>query len=84
MSRKEQMITRLNEALHPTYLEVVNESEAHRGHAGYDHGESHFCIIISSPALSALTRIEAHRRIYEALGGLVHEIHAIRIKDLSH
>lgn len=80
MNRQEKMIARLNEALKPTTLEVINESESHRGHAGYDQGESHFYIVISAPQLNALTRIEAHRQIYAALGDLITEVHAIRIK----
>ena len=40
-------------ALAPSVLEVIDESESHRGHAGYrDGGESHFRIRMASPAFT--------------------------------
>jgi BolA protein len=72
---------RLREALAPTQLEVRNDSEKHRGHAGYDgSGESHFTVNIASPAFEGLSRLERQRSINRALGDLLRErIHALAI-----
>jgi BolA protein len=63
-------------------LEVVDESERHRGHAGYQEGgESHFQVTIESEKFKGLSRIARHRAVHEALGrDLVSEIHALRLK----
>lgn len=38
-----EMLRRLNSVLVPTRMELVDDSEAHRGHGGYNPaGESHF------------------------------------------
>ena len=43
MTRAEKITTRLKDAFDPEHLDVVDESEMHRGHAGFQEGgESHF------------------------------------------
>jgi BolA protein len=78
----EQMIRRLTVALQPTQLELINDSEKHRGHAGYDgSGESHFTLHIESPLFVGQTRIQRQRAIYAALGELMtDQVHALSIK----
>lgn len=72
---------RLVEAFSPSHLEVIDESDQHIGHAGHGGGGRHFAIVISAPALSALSRVEAHRKIYALFYDLMPEqIHALRIK----
>jgi BolA protein len=72
---------RLEIALQPTTCEVIDESHLHRGHAGARDGRGHFRLRIASPALHGLRRIEAHRRVYEALGDLMQtDIHALAIE----
>lgn len=68
-------------ALSPTYLDVINESAMHSGHAGDDgSGESHWRIVIAAPALSDMTRIARHRAIHAALGkDIIGRIHALAI-----
>lgn len=40
-----EMLRRLDSALSPTRVELVDESEKHRGHGGYNpEGESHFSL----------------------------------------
>ena len=65
-------------------LEVIDESEQHRGHAGYqDGGESHFRVIIRAPEFADMSRIARHRAVHKALGAdLVSEIHALAL-DIS-
>lgn len=73
---------RLREALAPTRLDVINDSEKHRGHAGHDgSGESHFTVDIEAPAFAGKTRLERQRAVNAALGDLMRErIHALAIR----
>lgn len=74
---------RLTAALAPASLEVIDDSEQHRGHAGHrgEGGESHFTVVISAAAFSGQSRIARQRAVYAALGELVapDRIHALRI-----
>ena len=77
-----QMIERLTAALAPVRMELEDQSYQHVGHAGHDpRGESHFALIIESTAFAGLNRVERQRKIYAALGELMHErVHALTIK----
>ena len=77
-----EMLARLNSALSPTAIELVDESEQHRGHGGYNPaGESHFSLRIESPAFIGKNRLERQRMIYAAIGDLMRErVHALSIK----
>jgi BolA family transcriptional regulator, general stress-responsive regulator len=80
-----EMLRRLNSALHPTRIELVDDSEAHRGHGGYNPaGESHFSLGIESPAFAGKTRVERQRLVYAALGDLMNErVHALSIRAIA-
>ena len=77
-----EMIERLTAALSPTRLILEDQSNQHIGHAGHDpRGESHFSLVIESPAFAGLNRVGRQRKIYAALGELMHErVHALTIK----
>ena len=77
-----QIIDRLTAALSPTRLELEDQSGLHVGHAGHDpRGESHFALMIESPAFAGLGRVERQRKIYAALGELMRDrVHALTIK----
>ena len=77
-----EMLARLNSALSPTAIELVDDSERHRGHGGYNpDGESHFSLRIESPAFAGKSRVERQRMIYAALGDLMQaRVHALSIK----
>ena len=80
-----EMLRRLNSALTPTRIELVDDSEAHRGHGGYNPaGESHFSLTIESPAFAGRSRVECQRMVYAALGDLMRErVHALSIKAMA-
>jgi len=60
--------TRLTEAFSPVELYVVDESEAHRGHAGYrEGGNTHFNVTIRAEAFNGLSRVAAQRLVYAEL-----------------
>ena len=74
--------TRLAAALDPTHLEVINDSHHHAGHMGDDGtGESHFTVVVESPAFEGLNRVQRQRLINTALADLLAtRIHALAIK----
>ncbi|HEV2043793.1 MAG TPA: BolA family protein [Sphingomicrobium sp.] len=76
---------RLVAALAPTRLELDDQSDHHVGHAGHDgRGESHFALVIESPAFAGLTRVQRQRAVYAALGDLMEQrVHALTIKALA-
>jgi BolA protein len=79
------MRERLAELLQPTWLEVVDESMAHAGHAGSDGTGSgtHFRVRIASPAFEGLPRVARHRLVYDALRSFVEQgVHALAIETL--
>lgn len=82
MSLNEKMREKLEAAFHPTVLEIEDQSEAHRGHAGYSEGgESHWEVRIAAPGFADLSRIGRHRAVHEALGKeIINRIHALSIK----
>ena len=81
MSVSEEIRTRLQAAFEPSALEVVDDSERHRGHAGYrDGGESHFNVMIRASAFDGQSRLQRHRAVHGALGpDLVGRIHALSL-----
>jgi BolA family transcriptional regulator, general stress-responsive regulator len=81
MSTTTEIRDRLQAAFEPTDLQVVDDSERHRGHAGYQEGgESHFNVRIRAPAFKGQSRIARHRAVHAALGpDLVARIHALSL-----
>lgn len=77
-----EMLRRLNSALSPSRVELVDDSEQHRGHGGYNpSGESHFSLAIESAAFAGKSRVERQRMVYHALGDLMKErVHALQIR----
>ncbi len=77
-----EMLARLKQALNPTVIELVDDSEKHRGHGGYNPaGESHFSLVIESAAFAGKSRIERQRLVHRALGDLLDErVHALSIR----
>lgn len=73
---------RLRAALAPVMLDLIDQSEQHRGHAGHDsRGESHFALTIESAAFAGKTRVARQRMVYAALGDLmVERVHALTIR----
>lgn len=69
-------------ALEPTRLDVINESHLHAGHGSSPGtGESHFRVLVVSPAFEGRSRLERHRMVNDALAGLLRDkVHALAIK----
>lgn len=80
MNMQERITTKLQHALEPTQLTVINESHLHAGHAGDDgSGESHFSIKIESKAFNGVSRVARERMIHSALCEEIKLIHALSI-----
>ncbi len=84
MSRRMRIEEKLAQTFTIEHLEVIDESESHRGHAGFQEGgESHFRVRLISADFVAQSRIARHRAVHAALGkDLMGEIHALAL-DLS-
>ena len=80
-----EMTRRLTEALHPTRLELEDQSALHIGHAGHDaRGESHFALTIESAAFAGQSRLARQRLVHAALADLLHaRVHALTIRALA-
>ena len=76
------MVRRLETHLAPTRIDLVDDSDQHRGHGGYNPaGESHFSLTIESAAFAGKSRVERQRLIHHALGDLLKErVHALSIR----
>jgi BolA protein len=76
------MLRRLNLELAPSRVELVDDSEAHRGHGGYNPaGESHFTLRIESAAFAGKSPVQRQRLVYHALGDLLEQrVHALSIR----
>ena len=65
---EERIIKRLTEEFSPTMLNVVDDSEAHRGHGGWrEGGGTHFNVSIRAKVFKGLSRVAAQRLVMKAL-----------------
>ena len=73
--------SRLRDAFSPRALAVEDQSERHRGHAGWrEGGETHFHVEIAAQEFEGMSRLNRHRAIHAALGPeLVGRIHALSL-----
>ncbi|MDP1870609.1 MAG: BolA family protein [Gallionella sp.] len=80
MSRIEKMKARLA-SLNPTFVNIVDESHKHAGHAGAQSGGGHYLLQIVTPEFSGKGTLARHRMIYSALGEMMKtDIHALNIQ----
>ena len=77
--------TKLTERFHPLFLEVIDESHRHHGHAGWQEGgETHFRVRIATRDFDGLSRVAQHRAVMGELDSELRErVHALNIEVLS-
>jgi BolA protein len=79
-----ERMLRMREALSvlaPRELQVVDDSHRHVGHEGARDGRGHFSVDITSAVFEGLAPLARHRRVYAALGEMMHtDIHALSIR----
>jgi BolA family transcriptional regulator, general stress-responsive regulator len=72
---------RLQQALSPLELDIVDESHKHAGHAGARDGRGHFRVRIVAMAFAGLPAIRRHQLVYAALAELMQtDIHALAME----
>jgi stress-induced morphogen len=84
--RVEQSIReKLGGAFNQAVIEVVNDSHRHAGHGSSPQtGESHFSVVVVSPAFAGKSRIERHRMVNAALAEeLAGPVHALAVTALT-
>ncbi len=81
MSVAERIEQKLEGALSPTRLRVIDDSHKHAGHAGArPGGETHFRVEIISPAFEGKTRIERHCMVNALLTDeFADRLHALQV-----
>ena len=82
MSVRDQIAEKLSVKFAPSHLEVIDESEKHRGHGGYrEGGETHFRVRIASEKFDGMTRVAQHRAVMETVDAeLKAGVHALAIE----
>lgn len=79
-TRVERIRAALLAALTPSALEVIDDSQAHVGHAGALTGKGHFRVLIVAPSFVGVAPLQRHRMVYAALDALMSsDIHALSI-----
>ena len=84
--RVEQSIReKLGGAFNQAVIEVVNDSHRHAGHGSSPQtGESHFSVVVVSPAFAGKSRLERHRMVNAALAEeLAGPVHALAVTALT-
>ncbi len=81
MSIREGMEHKLVAALSPSHIEIVDESDLHKGHMGArPGGETHFRMTIVSSAFEGLNRVARHQKVHDVLSEeLAGPVHALSL-----
>lgn len=84
MSVTDTITAKLTEKFAPVFLDVLDESNEHFGHAGWrEGGETHFRVRIATRHFDGLSRVAQHRAIMDALAAeLAASVHALAIDVL--
>jgi BolA family transcriptional regulator, general stress-responsive regulator len=76
MTMQRRIEAKLADALAPQHLEVVDESGNHNVPAG---SESHFRVVLVSPAFDGMRMLARHRRVNAILRDELQSIHALAL-----
>ena len=84
MSVRDTIIEKLSASFAPQHLDVIDESNKHRGHAGWQEGgETHFRVRIATRHLVGKPRVAQHRDVMSVLDAeLKGRVHALAIEVL--
>jgi BolA family transcriptional regulator, general stress-responsive regulator len=65
---EQRIVARLTEALDPSALDVLDESDRHAGHTGARAGGgTHYRVRVVSAQFEHRSRVERHRLVYDLL-----------------
>ncbi len=74
---------KLEEALKPELIEIIDHSAAHAGHYG-NQGGGHYNVTIVAEQFEGKTLVQRHQMIYRIMGDMMkEEIHALGINALT-
>ncbi|MGV8833679.1 MAG: BolA family protein [Devosia sp.] len=84
MSAKDTIAAKLSSRFTPAFLDVIDESMLHHGHAGWrEGGETHFRVRIATAHFDGMSRVAQHRAVMETLDDeLKDRVHALAIEVL--
>ena len=80
MTMADTIAVKLEQALSPREIEVLDVSHHHAGHAGWrEGGETHFAVRIRADIFAGKSRVECHRMVNGILAEeLAGEVHALQ------
>jgi BolA protein len=80
-SRAERIRSTLQARFAPVALEVADDSAKHAGHAGArPEGETHYSVLLVSPAFQGMNRVARSRAVHAALEGeFANGLHALAL-----
>ena len=84
MSARDTIEAKLAAKFAPAFLDVIDESNKHFGHAGWrEGGETHFRVRIAAHHFDGMSRVAQHRAVMDALDAeLKDRVHALAIEVL--
>ena len=84
MSATDTITAKLTSKFAPAFLDVIDESMLHHGHAGWrEGGETHFRVRIATRHFDGMSRVAQHRAIMDVLEAeLKGSVHALAIEVL--
>jgi BolA protein len=84
MTMADTIAGKLEQALSPREIEVLDVSHTHAGHAGWrEGGETHFEVRIRADIFAGKSRVECHRMVNAILADeLASSVHALQL-DLA-
>ncbi|KAI0169172.1 bola-like family protein [Hypoxylon sp. FL1284] len=80
---------KITDALQPTRLEIYNDSAKHAHHramAGSTSSETHFRLVVASPAFASKMQPARHRLVYQLLADEMARdggIHALQLRTMT-
>ena len=82
MNMQMRLHEKLDKAFQPEILDVIDESEQHRGHAGWrEGGETHFRVRMVSAAFAGQGRVARQRAVNRCLAEeLATTVHALAME----
>lgn len=75
---------KLNDALNPELIEIIDNSAEHAGHAGTAKGGGHYNVTIVAEIFNGKSMVQRHQLIYQTLNELLKsKIHALGINAIT-
>lgn len=81
----ERLQQKLLRAFSPVQLQLEDDSNRHKGHAGsHPSGETHFSVLVVSGAFQGKSRVARHRLVYDTVTEELKErVHALQVTALT-